>query len=839
MKFFLKILLFFIIFYNFAFGENFLEIKISDCIAPFFDKDKEIKHYSNIPYYQLDLKNSPYVDQKQLEDSFERYKNYLQKLKEAGYNAISLDDVNHLLLLKKLKIYSGSVIEKRNTIYISYFHKLINEAKKQWLQVFLITDMQFYTKEIKKYVWNLTPENQKLKYLNQVAFEELFETFDDISGIIMRIWEWWKAYNFDSGYYSEIIFKKPEQVNDFLKYILPIFEKYNKKLIFRTWAIWIWKIWNLNINKETYTKVFEGIKSQNIIVSSKITPWDFFRFEQTNPLIWFGDIPQIVEIQIRKEYEWWWDFPNFIWYDYQQILQTLQKKKNVIWIRNWNQTWWWGRGKNILFNFGFYFRNQINFDIVGQLLQNPNIDVGTATQKILSGYNFDTEQQKILYNILDKSREVIKNGWYINEFRQKTLTLHNQNLPPLLRIWWDQITSSPIVLSLIYYSLQNPINTLNQSKDSLEIIEQNIDQRKEAKWDTDLDNKILLSLQNQYKIFEIIYLFKQSFIDYFNSGEKTNYDLLMQKIAKYNEFKKNHPEFNFDFTEINKFFWFGKFQYESWILFGINILAFAGYLYLTLKYRKIKKLSSDLFTDKPFGVISKKFFYQIWLIRKFFGRNWKKDSQLKKDWKKIITKIGKYKNIFVLLWITTCIFITLITPFLFISKYNFFWFLLKLNIIIIIIFYVYTFVAAKIFAKIFHQKIIFFRNLWNIFFVTVPAIVLLELTIIISQIFGEQIFWHMIGKLILSDYTSIWGLLLIISYILIFIIFGLGFTNIREIIKNRKNKKTIYLVFGIGFIVFLLISFLVDYKRIMIFELGQNLYPNYFDSAWSSVWDFF
>lgn len=793
MKFWYKIIIFLCFFLNFAFWEDFLELKMSDCIAPFFDSNEEIKHYSSLPYYQFDLKQEPYVDIQQLDDSFENYKIYLQALKKAGYNAISLDDVNHLLLLPKLWIYNWTDKEKRNQIYISYFYKLLDEAKNQWFQVFLITDMQFYTDEIKKYVWKLTPENKKLQEFNKLAFEELFKTFPDIWGIIVRIGEWWKAYNFDSWYYSQIIYKTPKQVNDFLKYILPVFSKHNKKLIFRTWSIWIWKIWNLNIDKNTYLQVFDDINSKNLIVSTKITPWDFFWFEKLNPIIWFADIPQIVEIQIRREYEWWWDFPNFFGDEYQQILNTLKTKKNIVWVRNWNQTWWWGRGNNILFNFGFYFRNQVNFEIVWKLLQNPDIDISQAIDEVLSWYDFTDNQRWVLKDILQNSRNIIKHGWYINDFRQKTLTLHNQYLPPLLWIWWDQITTSPLVLSLIYYSLDDPNNTLIESKLSLEIIKNNLNAREKVKSNTKLDEQIYFSLQNQYKIFEIIYLFKQSFVDYFSFGQKTNYQILIQKIDQYNQFKKDKPEFNFNFKEINKYFSFGKFQYFSWILFLINIFAFTWYLYLTLRYRKMKKLN------------------------------------LKKT----------YKNFLVFIWIFLAIFITIITPFLFISKYNFFWFLLKLNIVIIMFFYLYIFLASKIFARIFKQNIIFLKNLWNLFFLTLPAIVLLEITIIISQIFWEQIFWHILWNLVLSNYTKIWWVILVVLYLLIFIIFGLWFTNMRELIQSKKRKKIIYIVFGVWFVLFLIIGLFLDYKNIIVFELWENLYPNYFDEAGSSLWDFF
>jgi hypothetical protein len=60
-----------------------LEIKMSDVISPFFNEQKEIRHYSNIPFYQLDLyKGKDFVDIKQLNESKKRFKEYIILLKE-------------------------------------------------------------------------------------------------------------------------------------------------------------------------------------------------------------------------------------------------------------------------------------------------------------------------------------------------------------------------------------------------------------------------------------------------------------------------------------------------------------------------------------------------------------------------------------------------------------------------------------------------------------------------------------------------------------------------------------------------------------------------------------
>ena len=74
------------------------EYKISDAIAPFFDEQKTIEHYSNIPFYQLDTDVSPFVDMKQFENIKVKFREYIKNIKEAGYTYITLDDINHLIL---------------------------------------------------------------------------------------------------------------------------------------------------------------------------------------------------------------------------------------------------------------------------------------------------------------------------------------------------------------------------------------------------------------------------------------------------------------------------------------------------------------------------------------------------------------------------------------------------------------------------------------------------------------------------------------------------------------------------------------------------------------------
>jgi hypothetical protein len=65
---------------------------------------------------------------------------------------------------------------------------------------------------------------------------------------------------------------------------LPVFEHFNKYLIFRTWTIGAYKIGDLIWNEKTYEQVLQGIQSKNFIVSMKYGDTDFFDQLRLDPL---------------------------------------------------------------------------------------------------------------------------------------------------------------------------------------------------------------------------------------------------------------------------------------------------------------------------------------------------------------------------------------------------------------------------------------------------------------------------------------------------------------------------------------------------------------------------
>ncbi len=597
MKKIILLLFFFFLFISNTFAEE--KIFLVDSISPFFNENEKIDHYSNLPYYQLDLPNWK-VDEKQLNESMIRFEIYIQNIKKAWYTHIIFDDLNHLLLLNNLWIYKNTDIEKRNKIYRKNFEKIIDICKQNWIWIFITTDLQFYTKEIQNYLWkeNFSFSNSNLLTLNQEAFKDIFESFPYISWIITRIWEWGGAY--DSTYYkSKIIYDSPEKVNNILKNILPIFEKYNKKLIFRTWSIWVWEIWDIVVNKKTYEKTFSWINSANLLVSIKYTLWDYFWFDKLNPTIWYWNLKQIVEFEVRREYEWWWDFPNFILEDYLNLKKNLDNFDNVVWIWHRVQTWWWWYWKNILFNFGFNFWNEINFYNVNSRNTSKNINFWIYSNKLT------TEEKQIISKILVNSRNLIKKGFYIDSFRKQEFKIKWIYIPSLLWIWWDRPTSSVLILSLIYSSIDNKNLEFYNSLEAVKISKEEFEEfEKVYNKNSLLSQQILYSLENRYRIFEILHLYKNSFFDYFSWREKSWKKEILIKINEYEDFIKDKPYLHFDFREVTYFLNKKEIIWEKFIFlflaktylnifnlfyFIIFILVFSLFFYF-LKIKRFYKI---------------------------------------------------------------------------------------------------------------------------------------------------------------------------------------------------------------------------------------------------------
>lgn len=763
------------------------QYRIADAISPFFDAQKPIRHFSSIPYDQLDLATYPYVDTDQLAESKVRFLRYLEILRESGYDAITLDDVVHMVTLELIHIYPpNSPIALRNSVYKSYFRELISLAKKRWFRVFITSDMPFYTPEIKKRIGDMDVNNPKLLAFQKTAFEEIFTSYD-VDGIVLRVGEGGKAYNLASGYQSEVLYTTPEQIHNLLVGILPIFEKYQKKCIFRTWTIGFWSAGDLLWNPVTYHATFSGISSPSLIVSIKYTPWDFFAYRDENLTIGTGTLSQIIEVENRREYEWWGDFVNFMGFEYATLFQKLRKMPQVVGVWAWNQQGGWGFWNHVVGNFGFNFWNELNLHVTGKLLQ-QSTDVPTLVRHFLDGYPFTIEQKSLLYRIILDSRSLVLHGWYIHPYTQKQFILGRTVVPPLLWIWWDQVTASPPILAQIFLE-GNLSESIIESEAVLTKLRFYIRDWQKVADSTELSKNIGYSLENEYRIFEILRLYKGYIFNYFTYGDGGNTSIISQKISEYNTFLRMvGPSFHFDFSEILPLF--SDHQSLEWkrVMESFLIVILTTYLVLF-------------------------FWYRSFLI-----------ESIRTKW----FLLGSIVVLLILAGVS-----------LFVGPQDFYWYFVRIGMIMSILMVVYFFFYRQIsrFLGVVPRISTFEKSVTQVLIALIPIVLITEIILWITLFVGDGIFWIFSMKFVTISMREILiggGVLILLCVIWLFIWID-RYMVPMGITKKQKWYRMVRV--HLGLIVFLYLLFLSGIGGMIFLRLANWLYPDYFLHAGSSFWD--
>lgn len=404
-----------------------MEKFIIDTIWPFINPKKPPENRSKIPFFKYEnLKD----DEKQEKQAIKNFKIFIKKIKEQGYNCISLDDLPHMIILDIYKKSTKAKLKKFQSLY----NNIIKIAKKNDIQVFINFDIMYFNEEIKKYTNHKDKKNIEII---KKSLEKLFSQYE-VQWSITRIGEC-DGVDVKWMFKSEITLKKIKQTRKYIKEILPIFENYNKERIFRTWTLGGWKIWDLMWNKNTYKKIFKNIQSKNIIISMKYWVADFFRNMELNNLFEIKWQNKIIELQTKREYEFFWQLPYYTGFEYEKYYQKLKENPEIKWIMVWCQTGWWNKN------------NQITF------LSNssPFVELNTiSTINIFKWGNPDNEIQKFfkkthMTDFLKRYNEI---SWKIlYPKNRKNRYINKTYIPPILWFFWNNISINSFTSTFTQY----------------------------------------------------------------------------------------------------------------------------------------------------------------------------------------------------------------------------------------------------------------------------------------------------------------------------------------------------------------------------------------------------
>lgn len=413
------------------------QLAIIDAIGPFFQgyTDTPI-NWSKVPFHYLECDG--HVDGEKFQQIRHDLTIFLERVVKMGYNAISLDDVAHLVNFD----WYPSELQQKIREYQKEYGTLIALARDLGLKVFVTTDLMFFNSWIDEQTGD--QDDAILEVLRE-AFTQLFTNFP-VDGIITRIGET-DGVDVQGDFHSRLTLKTPQQANRYICDLLPIFEQYDTLLIFRTWTVGAYAIGDLIWNEQTYDQVFAGLNSSHLIVSMKYGDTDFFDHLPLNPLFFRGPCRKMLELQTRREREGFGVLPYYVGWQYEAYYKQVKDLSSMAGISVWCQTGGWAQWHNLTFITNSSIWNELNTTATIAIFQGK----GSADMALERFF-----ERKKMVKFVKRYHRFLERVLYVEGFADTPLYFMRVRIPPLLWVCWDQVTLNPLMAALHSYGGEQP-----------------------------------------------------------------------------------------------------------------------------------------------------------------------------------------------------------------------------------------------------------------------------------------------------------------------------------------------------------------------------------------------
>ena len=243
-------------------------------------------------------------------------------LKEKGYNGQVMNDFSFAhaaITFDKLnpQIFPQGSKEREWIMNAAdRVRKNIKAAHAAGIKIYYFTDLIVLPKKlVELYHDEICDKNGKISFerpktieIHKLMLDELFETFPDLDGLVIRTGE---TYLNNVPYHTgnnPII----NGVSSHVKLINLLREevcvKRNKTIFYRTWSFG-----GMHDSAAYYLSVTNQIEPhKNLIFSIKHTQGDYHRTINFNPTLGIGKHQQIVEVECQREYEGKGAYPNYV-----------------------------------------------------------------------------------------------------------------------------------------------------------------------------------------------------------------------------------------------------------------------------------------------------------------------------------------------------------------------------------------------------------------------------------------------------------------------------------------------------------------------------------------------
>lgn len=406
-----------------------LQLRMLDAIAPFFSACQENTetNWSKIPFARLE--SNGVIDELKAQRIREAFEIFIQRARADGYNALTLDDVAHLALHS----FYPQELKEKILSYQQLYTQLIQQAHQAGFKVFLTTDIMFFNQPILSHT---RARPGALMGVLARSIRKIFKQFDAVEGIVLRFGES-DGMDVADEFESRMVIRTPRQLRSLLRTLLPLFEHYDKQLIVRTWTVGAFSIGDLMWNRSTYEQAFGSLTSDNLIISMKYGESDFFRYLNFNSLFFYGHHRRIIEVQARREYEGFGEFPSYIGKEYERYARYARQCPTIIGLSVWCQTGGWSHFTPLTYLPSASLWNELNTFVAVQIFEHDRT-AEDAAQAFARRYLPEVDEN-VFVDMLKLADRIIRDLWYLPEFSTKRIYFRRTRVPPLLWIFWDTI----------------------------------------------------------------------------------------------------------------------------------------------------------------------------------------------------------------------------------------------------------------------------------------------------------------------------------------------------------------------------------------------------------------
>ncbi|MEM6706972.1 MAG: hypothetical protein AAF690_29985 [Acidobacteriota bacterium] len=440
-----------------------LDLFLIDGIGPFFRGLRGRTNWSKVPFEHLEDRFTGEVDRHRFRSIHEEFRDFCRRVSDLGFNAVTLDDVAHLAPWDG---HSPS-LRRRIDQYREEYWGLFETAREAGLEVFLTSDLMPYSQELLRETGRRP--RASARWMAE-AVDRVLADFPQVKGAIFRFGES-DGRDVGGDLRSELVVRTPRHLHDTVATLLPVFERRQRLCVVRTWSVGAYGVGDLMWNRNTFDRVFSGLESDALVVSMKPGESDFFRFLPLNPLFFHSDHQKIVELQARREYEGFGEFPSFVGWLHARYREALEKAPRLIGMSLWCQTGGWTRFRRRTYLGRSSAWNELNVEVTLSVFKNRNVETGV--EEFLERRDPEASTQRMM-SFLRLAESAIEDLWYVDDVARQELYFRRLRLPPILTVFWDNILINHGVRKLLRNLVYQPQGKIDQGGLALEKIERMI-----------------------------------------------------------------------------------------------------------------------------------------------------------------------------------------------------------------------------------------------------------------------------------------------------------------------------------------------------------------------------